>query len=72
MMMMMMMMMTIRLFIVVVVDVIHSSPGYVEPLELSVKQIEKHIQLFKKAAEFAKQAGFDGVELQGRNTSMDR
>lgn len=40
-------------------------PGYVKPVEIA--QPKKYIQMYRKAAEYAKAAGFDGVELHAAN-----
>jgi len=39
--------------------------GYVKPRALTLDEIKQKIQLYKRAAENAKEAGFDGVELHG-------
>lgn len=40
---------------------------FLEPRALETHEISDLVEQFKKAAEFAKQAGFDGIEIHGAN-----
>ena len=42
---------------------LEGKPGYVTPE--AIQDPEHHIELYKRAAQRAKEAGFDGVELHG-------
>lgn len=49
------------------VSLLHPKRAYVEPRALSVDEIKAIVAEFKQAAELAKLAGFDGVELHAAN-----
>lgn len=49
------------------VSVMRPETDYVTPRALDLKEISEIIAAFKKGAENAKEAGFDGVELHGAN-----
>jgi 2,4-dienoyl-CoA reductase-like NADH-dependent reductase (Old Yellow Enzyme family) len=49
------------------VSLVRPMKEYVTPRALELHEIKEIVQLYKKAAENAKLAGFDGVELHGAN-----
>lgn len=49
------------------VSLLRPQRPYVTPRALETKEVQEIVQLYKKAAENAKRAGFDGVELHAAN-----
>ena len=49
------------------VSLVRPEKGYETPRALTLDEIKQTVQAFKKGAENAKAAGFDGVELHGAN-----
>lgn len=49
------------------VSLIRPEKSFVAPRELSVEEIQDVVQQYKRGAENAKKAGFDGVEVHGAN-----
>lgn len=49
------------------VSLLRPERGFVEPRPLSVEEIQEVVGQYKRGAENAKRAGFDGVEIHGAN-----
>jgi len=49
------------------VSLVRPEKGFDEPRALSIEEIKEVVQQYKRGAENAKKAGFDGVEIHGAN-----